>query len=478
MKTMKKYHLSLLIILIFAGLQAREFKSKNIFENDEYNRKVSPLAGRGEVKPLPVKTPLGQVKPMEMAEAKIKKIMAEGQGEIYNGNIENARRTALRNAYAEAVQRGCGLAIGSLTIIKNVKYVSDIVASRSRGFIKNYEVIREGISVKNPSLYEVVIAAEVVEENFAKEEDEREGLKLYLELLGNPKLLIILPEKSYGLTATASLQQESKQKTKIDYQQGDIKVQISQEDGKDSAVSAASRNDPDDGSLMRSTEAALAQAFSQYGYQVVTSDDLVSQNLCSAKTLAEAKAGQTASALQVARTAGVDLALFGVIRLAKEQIRPADVEMVMVTAEASAKALVVSSGKVIDAIHKTHRASHLQQLKAYSDCLDQVAGDIAGILAWKIPQMLANEYRATLLKINGIKMEQATAIQSALAKNKGVEQVNLIQLPTQSTKYADYKILSGFVTLDPLEIVAVCNQATTKNFKILKSNKFELELSL
>jgi len=253
---------------------------------------------------------------------------------------------------------------------------------------------------------------------------------------------------------------------------------ISQEDGRDISISAANQSYPDDGSVMRSTEAALAQAFSQYGYQVVTSDDLAEQGLCSAKTLAEAKAGQTTSALQVARAAGVDLSLFGVIRLAKEQIKPADVDMVMVTAEASAKALVVSSGKVIDAFHKTHRASHPQRLKAYADCLDQVAGDIAGLLAWKIPQMLANEYRVTLLKINGIKMEQIIAIQSALANSEGIEQVNVAQLPTQSINYADYKILSGFVTLDPLEIVAVCTQATAKSFKILKSNKFELELSI
>jgi hypothetical protein len=477
MKTKKRQTLFLLFILTSACLHAGESGGKRDFMNSAHGNGATFFTGQGDVVPLPAKTPRGQVTPLKPAEAKIKKVMAEGQGKIINGNIDKARQAALRTAYAEAVQRGCGLAIGSLTMIKNVKYVSDIVASRSRGFIKNYTVIREGVSTRDKSLYEVAISADVVEENYAKEEDEKEGLKLYIEILGNPKLLIILPEKSYASQGTVSIQQGQTQRTQIEYQKGQTRVQISQEEGKKIAADTIGMHDPAEDGMMRSTEAALAQAFSQYGYQVVTSDDLIAQGLCSANTMAEAKSGKTASALQVARASGADLSLFGVIRLAKEQIHPADMDMFMVTAEASAKAMVVSSGKVIDAFHKTHRASHPQQLKAYADCLDRVAGDIAGILAWKIPQILANEYRVTQLRLNGINSRQVMAVQSALADCDGIEQVNVTQLPTQTVHYANYNILSGFITLDPLEITAVCGRALSGNVKIIKANKFELELS-
>jgi len=90
--------------------------------------------------------PYGQVKPLPIEEPTVKKIMAEGVGTIFGGNDESARTAALRTAYAEAVARGSGIEIGSMTIIRNVKYVTDIVTSRARGFVRELDIIREGIS--------------------------------------------------------------------------------------------------------------------------------------------------------------------------------------------------------------------------------------------------------------------------------------------------------------------------------------------
>jgi len=166
------------------------------------------LCESGSVVPLPgnsatiggVKSLLGneRVAGPERSSAdkpKIKNVSAEGWATIQKGNIDQARIKALQMAYAEAVGRVCGIDIGSLMIVRNVKQVSDVVMSRSRGFIRAYTIVNEGVAEKDSTRYEIRIDAEVIEEGTSVQ-DEKDGLRLYLALLGDPVLLIMLPEKT------------------------------------------------------------------------------------------------------------------------------------------------------------------------------------------------------------------------------------------------------------------------------------------
>jgi hypothetical protein len=210
----------------------------------------------------------------------------------------------------------------------------------------------------------------------------------------------------------------------------------------------------------------------------MTSDDLLAEGLCSPEVLAQAKAGVTARAVEVARAAGADLAFFGVLRMTEEIVKPANVELAMVTGEASAKALLVSSGKSIDAFHRVERASHTQMLMAYATCLDRVANNIVAVLAWKIPQILTDEYRETRLIVSGISLAQSMDLQGALSKIEGVDSVRILQAPTETKQVGQFVLMTGFVFVEPVEIVNKCSAALKAPVKLTKANKFQVECAL
>jgi hypothetical protein len=426
---------------------------------------------RAEVVPLQESDVRGSVVTLAYDDPNVKKIMARGVANIYNGNVERARNAALLAAYAEAVSRGAGVDVGSLMLVKNVRQVSDVVMTRSRGFIKSYKIFKEGIYEKDPNKYENIIEAEVVMRGKVQGEDA-EGLRLYLELLGNPRILIMLPEKTFGDTESKKANRESDEVIEIDSK--DTKVRIKKSD-KDARAGSESGGDDDHGSTMQSAEAALAQAFSQYGYQVTTSDDLLSQGLVEPAVLKQAKAGVTAQALKVARAAGADIALLGVIRMSKSVVKPVGVTMTMASAEASAKAMIVSSGNTVQAFHTTERAAAPERLKAYADVLDKVASNVAGTLAWKIPQLLTNDSRQSKLIIHNTNLTEANKIKNGLGNLPGIEAVRFSKLPSDSDHTAEFILMTGFVMMSPDELQEACNSILNKKLSIVKMNKYEVE---
>lgn len=426
----------------------------------------------GQVKPLLPDTTKGQLKPIAIEEPQVKKVYAKGVASVFEGNIENARKAALRHAYSEAVSQACGLEIGSMSLIRNVKYVSDIVISRSRGFIRTYTILSEGISIKDPNKYAVFIEAEVIEKGKSSE-GEIDGLRLYLEILGNPRILIILPEEHVEFGTPSSLQKE---KVEVEFQDRETQLKILRETSQRGERSNDMRQrDSAQSETLRNAETALAQAFSRYGYQVVTSDDLAAEGLCKPEDLDKARTGATVKIVEIARAAGIDLALFGKMTVSTELTKPAGIEMIKVVAEATAKSIIVSTGRLIEALHYTTQTANFSPLSAYSNCLDNAASGIANVLAWKIPQILSDTYCETRLTLSPLDLNHADELRVVLKGVIGVEDVQFAKIPTAENPKAEYIILSGFIPPNIAEIIAICEQKLNARIAITKSSKFETE---
>ena len=328
-----------------------------------------------------------------------------------------------------------------------------------------YAVKDEGISKIDENKYEVIIEADVFSSGEMGEES-REALGLYLELMGDPKILIILPEKKFSSPGEPAKPSDG------EFSIGDTRFRLTRDnDGGEKGATGLTNQ----GEAIRSTEAALARSFSAFGYQVMTSDDLLARNLVTPEVLAQAKAGVTASGMEVARAADADLALIGVIQVSQEKISPAGTDMTMVSAEASAKAMIVSSGKLIEAFHSVERASHPQALIAYGDCLDKVADKITETLSWKIPEILSNEYRETKLTVSGVDKKQAMNLQDFLSKMSGIERVRLAQLPTEKNPLVKFILMTGYISLEPHEVIEECSSAIKKPLNLIAANKYEIE---
>ncbi len=430
-------------------------------------------AGSG-VTPLPQRPSIGGVTPLETpANPDVSRVFAIGIATVYNGNVAAARQAALQSAYAEAVTMGAGTEIGRMTLIKNVRAVTDIISSRSRGFVKSYEVVRDELLPATPPRYEVRISAEVVK-SARSQMEELEGLRLFLEVIGNPKLLILLPDRNVSEPVAAG-GASSAESTQVTVGSGGSVAVTTNRSA--ATASTSGTGTPEIDGTMRAAEAAMAAAFAKYGYAVATSDDLVSGGVTSAEQLARARRGVTADAIAVARSAGADLLFSGVLRVATQRVTPQGVEFVSATAEASAKALVVSNGYVIDAFHTTVTKAHVSSLGAVSMTMDAIAGDFAKTLAWKIPSILAARPRMTKLVVSNVSLATAERIKARLEGIEGVDVVRFASVPTAATRTVELELLSGYVSVPQDELVNSCIESAGP-VQVRSSDKYSLALAL
>lgn len=433
------------------------------------------------VEPLPRQPRTGSVTPMASPREEVAKVLAIGRAQVVDGNIDSARSIALRQAYSEAVSRGAGIAVGSLTMIGNMRQVSDLVVSRSRGFIRRYDILGEGLTAEGK--YEIRIEAEVLVDGVT-ENDEREGLSLYLKVLGDPRLLIMLPQYDVSGSSTAT----TGGGLAIEYRDSEGQLSVRRTTDPTPAAGAAL---PDQGvpdGVLRGAEAAIAQAFSRFGYQVLTSDDIVARGATSPQVLARARQGVTEDALAVARSVEADLILFGALRVSSREIAPHGVSFVSATAEASAKAIIVSSGHLLEAFHTTSTRAHPNPLAAQAAVLDFIAAEFASVLAWKIPQILANNPRESRLRLSGVNLDEAEKLRQSITGLPEIESARFSQLPSASNGWqAELVVQTGFVTLQHYEVLDICRDAVDRKpvvagspscegFALVGADKYQLRL--
>lgn len=432
------------------------------------NTQVPP----GNVTALSRGTETGEVVPLDVPAPEIKTVFAVGRAAIVNGNVESARRVALQSAYAEAVAIGVGTEIGRLTMIRNVRAVSDIVASRSRGFVRGYTVVSEGLVDGAETSYEVRINAEVVERG-SEEPADVDGLRLFLEVLGNPRLLIILPADDASASAEGLVADEE---THVEVEVPEARVRIERRAERASPDAVVSNRRPASGSgRIGRVEAAFAQAFGRFGYQVVTTDDLMARGIEERKVQV-ARDGATVEAIELARACGADLLLVGGIAVSLELVKPAGVSYVSATAEVSAKVIVTSTGRIVEAFHRDLSKAHPNRLAALARALDALADVSAETLAWKIPAILAAYPRVTSVVLEGVDFNEAEAVRMGLGAVPGIEAVRYIRMPTTERAWTKMEVLSGFLLVEQEELVTRVQESLKRGVDLVEADRFSLRL--
>ena len=369
------------------------------------------------------------------------KITSEGHAYIHDGNIDAARLSALRMAYAEAVSKISGEDVRNYLLTRNIRKMAEIVMTQASGYINSYRIISESRTKGNPGLYKITLESEVRSAR-SEDDDQSEGLKQFLTFMGNPKILIVLQEQS-GPVGNPS-----------------------------SKTDRAARE-----SILRSGEAAIAQAFSLYGYQVITSDDLEASGSVNASILHRQYGDENvADAIKIARATGADLAMFGNIRFEERPVRPLGLPMTMISAEASAKALITNSGRSVRAFHLLERASAPDRLRARSDCMDKLATGIAESMAWKIPHLLTEESREMKVVVRGVGASLGYRMKESLETALAGDAVRFTKIPSDGSDLAEYSIMTGFITLSPGEILSLCGKGLGESLNLISANKYEVVL--
>ena len=368
-------------------------------------------------------------------------VSAVGKAQIYGGDIDSARKTALAAAYAEAVAIGTGIAVEALTIIRDVSQISDVVTARSRGVVQRYEIVSEEI-VSHGERHELQIVIEAqVTQQAATEQDSLEALKLFLQVLGRPRIMILLPAYDATIEGRAG----------------------------------SSAQLPD--GVLRGTEAAVARQLNHYGYGTVTPDMIgaeIGRN--GAELLQSARAGNSLAAMEVARRLGVAVLIVGNLAIATQEIDIEGVSFEQAAGEFSARAFIVSTKGEVRTFYSSSTKAHTNVLAAVSAVKDHVAKEIAEELAWSIPKILSDSPHIVQIRAGGVDVGTADRIAKALRNLEGVLDSRLVALPDRDGSPALIELTTGYIRVPPQELLWFIEDSVSRRFEVASSSAYELVL--
>lgn len=115
-----------------------------------------------------------------------------GSGAIIDGNIAAGRDAAITDALRKAVEEATGAVISSDTATENFQVISDSIYTRSRGYVKGYEVLSE---TRSADLVDVRIRAVV---STTELKDDLDAIGLLQKKAGRPRVLFMVAEKGAG----------------------------------------------------------------------------------------------------------------------------------------------------------------------------------------------------------------------------------------------------------------------------------------
>jgi len=119
-------------------------------------------------------------------------ITVVGVGSILANDIGAARDQAIEDGMRKAVQQALGTNLKSETLVENFQLVEDRILTWSAGYVKKYEILKEGKAQMDS--YEVQMRALV---NLAELRNDDGALAALLER-ENPRVLVLIAEQNIG----------------------------------------------------------------------------------------------------------------------------------------------------------------------------------------------------------------------------------------------------------------------------------------
>jgi len=270
----------------------------------------------------------------------VKVVEVTGKAAIINGDQDRAREKALLDAYRNAIHQGAGVHVRDMFEMRNFQFLVNAITKESCGYVTSYKVLHEGVSRNDPRLYSVIIRAHVKKGDMAKD-NSAESLKLFLKMLGNPRLLIVLEE--IGASTVTQFDTAAGGKS--------ADLSISVKDGGKNIEIKKSANDESQTEKARTTdllpgmpEAILSDILEDAGYEVSLGDDLLADG-ASKDTVTSARKGNKSSVRELSVIADADIALYGSIRYSVYPTVYGGKDLWGATAHAAIRAMMSSTGE-------------------------------------------------------------------------------------------------------------------------------------
>lgn len=444
---------------------------------------ILATATPADVTPLPVGSAprVGTVQPLSVnPTASIEKteqwVTVEGRSPLTSGK-RVARKQALLDAYRRAINAGGSIEIGEFSQLRNFKDVVDLVTKRSHGYIKQYEILADDIDSKDPDTYMVAIRALVVD-GLSPQEHNDEALLQFVSLIGSPKVLFVLAsENEQNATDSASSAAQEQSELEVTHQGTEIKIYQTSE--KTSSTTMAGEHIAVNATFqVSSAEHEMAQQFRNAGYEVLTSDDILSTGFVNADDLSKARQGLGFYAAKVGRYVNADIVISGAIKYQVASMNGGtDVGAHLGTVSLTAKAILPGSGQVLHVTSSRQRHMTLLDsgaMLAREEAMARASKIAADELKWKIPQLLAQETRDIKIEFNNISYEQSDKLRKYLMTLEGVESVYMAGWKDKQTQITVKCVFTGPRENDLIE--ALQNRYT--KMRIVEAGNYRVAVTM
>ena len=109
------------------------------------------------------------------------------------GITAKSRDEAIDDALRQAVEQAMGIYVSSETLVENMMMVEDRIYTETRGYISNYEIIKENT---HDGTYQVQVSAQVKTSKLA---DDLESIGLLIRKKQNPRVMVVLYSKEIDI---------------------------------------------------------------------------------------------------------------------------------------------------------------------------------------------------------------------------------------------------------------------------------------
>ncbi len=130
-------------------------------------------------------------------------VTSEGSATIIDGDIARAEDEAVNAAKRNAVELGVGVLVRSETLGRDFSELSQIILTRSEGFISSWQKIegsRRIESIEGSKLVSIKITAKVKALNLA---DALSDIEWVYESMRRPKIMVLITERNIGRVSDA-----------------------------------------------------------------------------------------------------------------------------------------------------------------------------------------------------------------------------------------------------------------------------------
>jgi hypothetical protein len=123
---------------------------------------------------------------------------AQGQAAVLAGDKPAARDKAIEDALRHAVEMAVGTQVQSTTEVQDFQTKMDQVLTRSSGYVKQYQLVKEGM---DGDVVQVTVRAQI---SLAALDKDLEAFGLLLARKKLPRTMVLLAEQNIGMAAPAA----------------------------------------------------------------------------------------------------------------------------------------------------------------------------------------------------------------------------------------------------------------------------------